>query len=189
MVYKQRLRQQRHPHGKKAVSMIGIASPRKLKNRSVQGCIISQANIDLRTAMKLQVTTEISSLAAVATAGLLTSTKLTQLIETSNERLSRAYAMVTSWLEQHSLPYLTASHGIFVYARLAPAAQTWADEDRMIKAVRQAGVLVSSGRSFHEMQTHVGWARIIIAVDLATLAEALTRVEKALGLEGTVPQA
>jgi aspartate/methionine/tyrosine aminotransferase len=97
--------------------------------------------------------------------------------------------MVTGWLEQHSLPYLTASHGIFVYARLAPAAQTWADEDRMIKAVRQAGVLVSSGRSFHEMQTHVGWARIIIAVDLATLAEALTRVEKALGLEGTVPQA
>jgi aspartate/methionine/tyrosine aminotransferase len=139
--------------------------------------------------MKLQVTTEISSLAAVATAGLLTSTKLTQLIETSNERLAKAYNMVTVWLQQHNLPYLPGTHGIYVYARLALAAQTWADEESMIKAVKQAGVLISSGRSSHAMPTQVGWARIIIAVDLTTLAEALRRFERALGLEETVPQA
>lgn len=97
--------------------------------------------------------------------------------------------MVTGWLEHHGLPYLPASHGIYVFARLAPAAQTWADEERMIKAVKEAGVLIGSGRSFHAMPTHIGWARIIIAVDLPTLAEALLRLEKALGLEETVPQA
>jgi aspartate/methionine/tyrosine aminotransferase len=188
-VYKQGLRQQRRPHGKQALSIPDIVSPRKLNNSSVQGCVVSQANIELRTAMKLQVTTEISSLAAVATTGLLTSTKLTKLIETSNQRLARAHTMVTGWLEQHSLAHLPASHGIYVYAHLAPEAQTWEDEERMIKAVRQAGVLVSSGHSFHAMPTHAGWARIIISVDLATLAEALRRIEKALGLEGTVPQA
>ncbi|KAM0713945.1 hypothetical protein Q7P37_010908 [Cladosporium fusiforme] len=152
------------------------------------GCVVSQANPELRTALKLQVTTDISSLAEVATAGLLRSKKLVKLVGTSNERLAKAYAMVTLWLEQHRLPYLPASHGLYVYARLAPAARTWADEECMIKAVKQAGVLIGSGRSFHAMPTHVGWARIIIAVDLATLAEALRRMEKALGLKETVPQ-
>jgi aspartate/methionine/tyrosine aminotransferase len=187
-VYKQGLRQQRCPHGKQAINRLAIASSRLLNNIFVKGCVVSQANIDLRNAAKLQVTTEISSLAAVATAGLLMSTKLTKLIKMSNERLAIAHTMMTGWLEQHSLPYLPASHGIYVYARLAPAAWTWADEESMIKAVRRSGVLVSSGRSFHAMPTRAGWARIIIAVDLATLAEALRRFEKALGLEETVLQ-
>lgn len=132
--------------------------------------------------MKLQVTTEISSLAAVATAGLLTSEKLPQLIAKNSERLAKAYMTVTAWLEEHRLSYLPASYGLYIFARLAPGAQTWADEDQMIRAARESGVLVSSGRSFHAPEHQKGWARIVIAVDPVTLVKALRRLEQALEL-------
>ena len=54
---------------------------------------------------------------------------------------------------------------MYVFARLAPHAQTWADEDEMIARLRAVPVLGSLGRSFHSREDQKGWARIVIAVE------------------------
>jgi hypothetical protein len=77
------------------------------------------------------------------TAGVLESIQLPRLIKMNSQRLSEAYTRVTDWLKRHGLPFVPATGGVYVFARLAPYAQTWADEDEMIARLRAARVLVT----------------------------------------------
>ncbi|KAI0390342.1 1-aminocyclopropane-1-carboxylate synthase 7 [Xylariaceae sp. FL0594] len=141
------------------------------------GCCVTQANKPLATGLALSSNTQLSSLTALVTTKLLTSPELPRLLEINSQRLGEAYTVMTGWLDAHALPYVAATTGCFVFARLAPHAQTWEEEAAVIDAWKQAGVSVSAGRSYHAPETAKGWARISFALPPAVLSEALRRLD------------
>lgn len=146
------------------------------------GCVVSQANDAVRASIGLMTTTQVSSLAALVTAELLEHPHLPWLIGLNSQRLAAAYDHVTTWLNKHEFPFIPATAGVYVLARLAPHAKTWAQESEVVAKLKAVGVLVSPGRSFHLRENQKGWCRIVIAVKPDILHEALRRMERALEL-------
>ncbi|KAI0126681.1 1-aminocyclopropane-1-carboxylate synthase [Xylariales sp. AK1849] len=150
------------------------------------GCVVSQANAAVRASIGLMTTTQISSLTALVTTGLLEHSDLSRLIKLNSRRLRMSYNQMTMWLDHHGFPFIPATAGLCVLARLAPHATTWEQERLVVDRLKSSGVLVSTGSMFHLKESQKGWYRIVIAVNLDVLAEALRRMEKALGLCGTI---
>ncbi|KAF2259677.1 1-aminocyclopropane-1-carboxylate synthase [Lojkania enalia] len=150
------------------------------------GCCITQANRPLATGIALSTNTQVSSLTAVATTSLLTSPKLQDLLTLNSERLAMAYKRTTDFLKLHNIQYMPAYMGPFLFARVAPNAQTWEDEADVIAACKNAGVSLSAGKNYHLNEGDKGWARITFAVSEENLEEALKRLEVGLGFAGNV---
>ncbi|KAI0401575.1 1-aminocyclopropane-1-carboxylate synthase 7 [Xylaria palmicola] len=140
------------------------------------GCCVTQANKPLVTGLALSSNTQLSSLTSLVTTSLLNSPNLSQLFSLNSKRLAEAYVTITSWLKQQGIPYIPAYMGCFVFARIAPNAETWEDEMDVVQSWKNAGVSVSPGRSYHVPDTAKGWTRINFALAPADLAEALRRV-------------
>ncbi|KAJ3577056.1 hypothetical protein NPX13_g3504 [Xylaria arbuscula] len=140
------------------------------------GCCVTQANKHLATGLALSSNTQLSSLTALVTTSLLASPTLPQLFALSSQRLAGAYICITEWLRQHNIPFIPANMGCFVFARVAPNANTWEDEANIIQAWKTAGVSVSPGKSYHVPENAKGWARINFALAPMDLAEALRRL-------------
>lgn len=107
----------------------------------------------------------------------MTSPALPELFALSSQRLAEAYKTLTTWLAQRELVYVPANMGCFVFARLVSKADTWEDEAAAVQKWKDAGVSVSSGKSFHAPEGAKGWARINFALTPADLAEALRRLD------------
>lgn len=149
---------------------------------STQGCAITQHNPSLKVGLALAANTQTSSLSAIATTHLLSSPNLRWILELNSLRLSEAYRTVTSFFKWHSIQYVPANAGLFVFAKLAPGAKIWEDEAEVMEQCRQEGVLVSAGKNYHGIEDEKGWVRITFAVEKEVLKEGLERVAKALGL-------
>ncbi|KAF2973011.1 hypothetical protein GQX73_g494 [Xylaria multiplex] len=102
------------------------------------GCCVTQANKPLATGLALSSNTQLSSLTALVTTSLLTSPTLPQLFALNSERLAEAYSSLTEWLKQREIPYVPANMGCFVFAQVAPKANTWEDEATVIQAWKNA---------------------------------------------------
>lgn len=126
--------------------------------------------------MALASNTQMSSLTAVATTSLLTSPELPQLLSLNSKRLSEAYKITTAMLSARGLGYIPADFGPFLFAKLAPDAQTWDDEAAVIQACKDAGVSVSAGKSYHGPESEKGWVRLNFAVPPDQLTEGLRRL-------------
>ncbi|THC96861.1 hypothetical protein EYZ11_003685 [Aspergillus tanneri] len=98
------------------------------------------------------------------------------------QRLAESYDQVTRWLTRHWFPFIPATAGLYVLARLAPHAATWDQEAEVLLKIKAAGVLLVSGRSFHLQERQMGWFRIVISVKPHILEEALRRMERALNI-------
>ncbi|KAK4182314.1 pyridoxal phosphate-dependent transferase [Podospora australis] len=147
------------------------------------GCVVSRVNIALKASIGLMTTTQISSLTALVTTGLLNHPDLSGLIEMNRKRLQKAYKTTSFWLRRHQIDICEeGTAGIYVLARLCPNARTWTQESELCARLKAAGVLVAPGRQFHFRESHKGWFRIIIAVEEGVLLEALRRMEIVLGL-------
>lgn len=127
-------------------------------------------------------TAQISSLSSLATSGLLQHPDLSRLVSLNLQRLAEAYTHVTAWLTRHGFPYIPATAGVYILARLAPQATDWEQEAQVQAKIKAAGVMLASGRSFHLCAEQKGWFRIIIAVQPDMLEKALKLLEKALDL-------
>lgn len=134
----------------------------------------------MHVGLALASNTETSSLAAVATTAILTSPKLPDLLQLNRQRLREAYVVITDFLKKHSIPYVPAYAAPFIFARLAPAAQTVDDESAMVARFKEAGVIVSSGQSYHVTKDEKGWARLTFALKRDRLDEAIERMETAM---------
>ncbi|KAL4741657.1 PLP-dependent transferase [Aspergillus similis] len=146
------------------------------------GCLVSQANVAICASVGLMTTTQISSLSSLATAGLLQHPDLSRLMSLNLQRLAEAYKHVTAWLTKHDFPYIPATAGIYILARLAPQVTNWEQEAQVQAKIKAAGVMLASGRSFHLCAEQKGWFRIIIAVQPDVLEKALKSLENALDL-------
>lgn len=142
---------------------------------------MSQANTAVCASVGMLTTTQTSTLASLITTVLLRHPKLPQLITLNQQRLTVAYIKITSWLSKHDIRYVETTGGVYVLARLAPLAESWAEEANLMTKLKAAGVVVATGRSFHLSESCKGWFRIIFAVAPDVLDKALGRMEEALG--------
>lgn len=117
------------------------------------------------------------------TTALLTSAKLQSLIDLNRSRLSEAYGEVTSFLQRYGIKYIPVSAGLYVFAKLVPNAQIWEEEENALKKLKEAGVLVSPGKTYHWVDSEKGWVRITFAVERRALIEGLSRIKEALSLD------
>ncbi|KAK2874943.1 hypothetical protein FQN49_001917 [Arthroderma sp. PD_2] len=149
------------------------------------GCSITQANKEMHVALALASNTETSSLAAVASTALLTSPKLPELLRQNSQRLSEAYTVITDFLKRQNITYIPVNSAPYVLARLVPNAQSWEEESTFIGRLKQAGVVVSSGKAYHVNEEEKGWCRMTFALERSNLEEAIKRMESVLGQNGS----
>jgi DNA-binding transcriptional MocR family regulator len=90
--------------------------------------------------------------------------------------------ILTAFLKEHKLRYIPVGAGLFVFAQLAPRAKTWTEETAMVNHLKEAGVIVSSGKAYHGLESEKGWARVSFAIPQTELLEALRRMKQGLGL-------
>ncbi|KAE8163403.1 pyridoxal phosphate-dependent transferase [Aspergillus tamarii] len=145
------------------------------------GCSITQANEAMHVALALASNTESSSLSAVASTALLTSPRLPDLLRLNEKRLQEAYCLMTNFLKRHQIQYIPANSAPFLFARVAPQAQTWEDEKAVIAQLKEAGVNVSGGKAYHVNEDQKGWARLTFALEPSRAEEAIKRMETVLG--------
>ncbi|HVL48959.1 MAG TPA: aminotransferase class I/II-fold pyridoxal phosphate-dependent enzyme [Candidatus Thermoplasmatota archaeon] len=103
----------------------------------------------------------------------------TRLVETSRERLRKAYETTTDALAAHGIPFLPATAGLFVWIDLrgALAAPTLEAEKTLWRALFERGrVNVSPGHVFHESEP--GWFRLCFADDPSVVAEGVRRIAR-----------
>lgn len=127
---------------------------------------------------------QISALSVIFVTKLLTSAKLESLILLNRERLSKAYLTLVSFFKEHHIPYIPCNAGLYIYARMAPNATSWEDESQLAMELKEAGVLVSPGRSYHNPDSEKGWMRVGFAVEPSNLVEAIHRMRTALKKKG-----
>lgn len=145
------------------------------------GCIVSQDNEELLTGLALTPNLQTSSLSTIFATALLSSPTLPFLIALNSARLAESYILITSFFTEHQVRFIPVNAGLNIFARLAPRAKTWEDEDMMVAKLEDVGVLVSAGRHFHGMPKEKGWARLAFSVEPARLQEALQRIVMTLG--------
>jgi hypothetical protein len=116
---------------------------------------------------------QVSSLTSLCTTSLLTSTKLSQLIQLNSERLLDCYRLLTDFLDSRSIEYVPATAGLFVFARLLPMAKSWTDEAKLQQSLRKEGLLVSPGKLYHLTSGKTGWFRLTFAIPKNQLTEAV----------------
>ncbi|KAL4783356.1 hypothetical protein BJX76DRAFT_368480 [Aspergillus varians] len=136
------------------------------------GCVVSQANPELILGLRLPTSTEVSSLTALCTTALLTSPKLSHLVRLNKKRLLSSYRAVASVLEACGVGYIPATAGVFIFAQLAPGAETIDDEVRFQKRLRDSGLLVANDKM-----------EATLKVLSASLQEAVTQLNGPLGTE------
>jgi aspartate/methionine/tyrosine aminotransferase len=140
------------------------------------GLSISQSNQEMAVACALAAQMQISTLTSTFVTALLTAPDLDDLIRLNAKRLTKAYATITDFFKEVSIPYIPCNAGLYVFAKLAPKAETWQDECAVVTKLKEAGVLVSSGKAYHGPEGEKGWARVGFAVEPKELDEAIERM-------------
>lgn len=160
------------------------------------GVFVSQANPPLLQAfVAAAIWLKASSAADALVSGLLNNApKLDAYLTTNVSRMHEAYARMTSWLDQHRIPYVPAAAGHYLWADLrrflpndpARFADDAERETQLWLDLLDGGVYLAPG-SFYSSPVH-GHFRITFTVHPACLEEGLRRLERILGL-GTRGQA
>jgi aspartate/methionine/tyrosine aminotransferase len=126
--------------------------------------------------LALAANTQISSLSTIFVTSLLTSPGLPSLLQQNKTMLATAYTRMVTFFKTYAIPYRPASAGLYVWAKMAPNAQTWEDEAATVTELKAAGVLISSGRAYHGPESEKGWARVLFALEMEQLEEAIGRM-------------
>ena len=146
-----------------------------------QGCTVSQANPTLRNGVALAASGQVANPSSLVVTRLLTSPRLPELVALNSARLADAYGLLTCSLKRMQIPYVVCGAALFLFARIAPNAQSWEDESLAVRQLAEAGVVVSAGRGFRVPEHEKGWARILFSVERRRLEMAIARIESVLG--------
>ncbi|KAF2262724.1 PLP-dependent transferase [Lojkania enalia] len=140
------------------------------------GCLVSQANPLIRTAVSLLTFTNVSSLSSISLSTLLSSDELPSLIDTISNGLSESYKRFEALFRKLGLQYVTAEEGLFIFAKLGKNLASADEEAAFFTKLKDAGVMVSPGRFYGDRE--FGWARIMIAVPIDVVTKALDKIER-----------
>jgi aspartate/methionine/tyrosine aminotransferase len=123
---------------------------------------------------------QVSALTTIFVTKLLKSPKLSDIISLNSERLQSAYQCLTKFLKEHDIPYIPCNAGLYVFAKLAPNAQTWDDEALVVKSFKESGVIISPGKAYHGPESEKGWMRVGFAMEPSVMEEAISRMREVL---------
>ena len=151
-----------------------------VSNINIQGCIVSQQNPQLLTALSLLTTNHVNTIASIYLSSLLTWSQLPTLLKLNSERLTTSYRLLAAFLRKWKIDFVTPTHGLFLFAKLARTARSAAEEKRFYDELAVRGVLVGQGRFYKGVEGDFGWARIRFSVNAEMMSEALGRIEKGL---------
>jgi aspartate/methionine/tyrosine aminotransferase len=118
----------------------------------------------MAVAVALAALMEVSTLTSTFVTAVLTSSNLGKLIALNAERLASAYATIMRLSKEFDIPYIACEAGVYVFAKLAPCAQTWDDESAIVSNLKEVGVLVSSGKAYSGPGSEKRWVRVGFAV-------------------------
>lgn len=122
---------------------------------------------------------KISSPADSMWSSLLASAELPDYIRKNQEALGEAYAYVTSWLRDRSIPYRPANAGHFVLIDLRKFCASPASvnaEIALAQEMLQGGVYLGPGFSYAVNQP--GWFRLTFSIDRQLLDKVLNRLDR-----------
>lgn len=80
-------------------------------------------------------------------------------------------------MESWRIEFVTPTHGICLFARLAKNAKNAADEKRILDQLALQGVQVAHGRKFKGVERSFGWARIRFSVHVDIMRSALEKMD------------
>lgn len=164
--------------GLRVVSLIlRIVSARLI----VQGCLVSQHNPELISAMALLTATHASTVSTLYLSSLLSSSHLPTLFALNSERLTASYHILADCLKEWNVEFVEPTHGLFVFARLAKDLRTVEQEQSRFAQLLQAGVKVSPGHSYRGKEGEFGWARIRYSLEEAMMRDAVAKLDAFLG--------
>jgi DNA-binding transcriptional MocR family regulator len=106
---------------------------------------------------------------------------LDEILRDNKVRLSTCAELIMNFLDFHTVEYTPPDAGVFIWARLGGADCTWKGESELSDRLEGAGVSLGPGQTYCALEP--GWFRICFAVPRPVLYEALSRVEKGLGVE------
>ncbi|EOA91804.1 uncharacterized protein SETTUDRAFT_178211 [Exserohilum turcica Et28A] len=140
------------------------------------GCLISQQNPLLLRATALTAAHP-STLSTSFLASLLSWSQLPTLLALNRERLSHSYRILADALQKLNVPFIPASHGLFVFARLAKRATIEQQETHFFAALAHHGIKVAPGRSFNGVERDYGWARLRFSLPVQQMQDLVRRLE------------
>ena len=143
----------------------------------LQGCVVSQSNLQIRTAVSLLTYLNVSALSAITLTAIVSSSDLTSLLDVNSQRLTASYSCFTRLFKELNVEFLPAHEGLFIFAKLGRNVTSTEEEIAFFEKLKQKGVVVSAGRFYSGLSTEFGWARVLIAVPLETAEEAVKRLK------------
>ncbi|RMZ74583.1 spindle pole body component alp14 [Pyrenophora seminiperda CCB06] len=146
------------------------------------GCILSQQNPTLLSALTL-LCPQPSSLPALYLSSLLSWSQLPTLLALTTERLTTNYTLLASCLSRHNIEFITPTHGVVLFARLAKRAASSEEENELFEALEGKGVRVGRGAWYSGVERCYGWAGIGFGCGKEDMEGAVARMENVL-LEG-----
>lgn len=141
---------------------------------------MSQQNPQLLSAVSMLTSGHTNTIASLYLSSLLTWSQLPTLLTLNTERLTASYRLLAEFLRKWSIDFVTPTHGIFVFARLAKNAKNVDEEKKFYDALALHGVNVAQGRYFRGVERSYGWARMRFSVDSEVMRSALTQMESFL---------
>ncbi|KAL1641562.1 hypothetical protein SLS61_010077 [Didymella pomorum] len=145
------------------------------------GCLVSQHNPELISAMALLTATHASTVSTLYLSSLLSSSHLPTLFALNSERLTASYHILADCLKEWNVEFVEPTHGLFVFARLAKDLRTVEQEQSRFAQLLQAGVKVSPGHSYRGKEGEFGWARIRYSLEEAMMRDAAAKLDAFLG--------
>lgn len=141
------------------------------------GCLISQQNPQLRSAVALLTKNHTNSVASLYLSSLLNWSQLPTLLTLNSERLTASYNLLASSLRAWKIDFVTPTHGLFLFAKLAKKAKNASEEKTFYDKLALQGVNVAQGRFFRGVEGDFGWARMRFSVERNVMETALLRIE------------
>ena len=102
----------------------------------------------------------------------------------NSERLTASYALLVAALKKWDVPFVTPTHGLFVFARLGKTVGSAVEEKAFFNRLAVQGVRVGHGRLYCGVELEFGWARLRFAVRAEQMRDAVARIERFLEREG-----
>lgn len=99
----------------------------------------------------------------------------------NSERLTASYRLLAEFLRTWGIDFVTPTHGLFLFAKLAKSATSADDEKRFYDQLTLHGLRVAPGRFQNGVEGDYGWARIRFSVSTDVMRDALKRLESFYG--------
>lgn len=122
-----------------------------------------------------------NNVASAYLSGILTWWQLPTLLALNSERLTASYRLLAEALRSWKIDFVTPTHGVFLFAKLATKAKSANDEKQFFDRLALHGVFVAQGRFHKGVEGDYGWARIRFSVSTEVMKTALKKLEAFLG--------